>query len=204
MKLYYAPGTCATAIHIVLEIIGQPYELIKVETGSEEFKKINPIGAVPTFIDGDSGVMTQNDAILKYLTRKYPKAGLGVTTDPLAEYRLDEWLAFLTGDFHPAFWPIFSPQKFTDDNSKAGIARLHQLALANLQRFYDRLEMHLQDKEYIAAGKLTIADPYAFVMLRWTKFTPLSLSDFPNIQRFYQQIANLKATQKALGMEGLR
>jgi glutathione S-transferase len=43
MKLFYAPGTCALAPHIVLEWIGEPYELEKVKLGSSEYLKINPL-----------------------------------------------------------------------------------------------------------------------------------------------------------------
>ena len=72
IKLFYAPGTCALAVHIVLEWIGEQYELQLVKLGDPEYLKINPLGQVPAIIDSDREVMNQADAILKYLAQKYP------------------------------------------------------------------------------------------------------------------------------------
>ena len=47
MKLYYAPGTCAVACWIALEWAGADYEVEKVQLGTDEYRKINPLGAVP-------------------------------------------------------------------------------------------------------------------------------------------------------------
>lgn len=58
MKLFYAPGACSLAPYIVLEWIGEPYELEKVKFGDPEYTKINPLGQVPAMIDDSSDVMT--------------------------------------------------------------------------------------------------------------------------------------------------
>lgn len=203
MKLFYAPGTCATAVHITLELINEPYELEKVALGSVEYKKINPTGAVPAIIDGNIGPMFQADAILKYLTRKYPHANLGSDGSIIGEYELDHWLAFITGDLHPSFWPVFSPQKFTFDHSSKALQKVRSLSKMNLDRFYSYLNNHLENKNYIVAKKLTIADLYAYAMLRWTGYTPLKLIDYPNLYTFCSRIEEIEATKKALEIEGI-
>lgn len=53
VKLFYAPGTCALASHIVLEWIGKPYELEKVNPKDPSYLELNPLGQVPAMIDGD-------------------------------------------------------------------------------------------------------------------------------------------------------
>lgn len=61
MKLYYLPGACSLATHIVLEWIGAPYETVKLERAalkSPEFLALNPSVAVPVLVDGDL-VLTQ-------------------------------------------------------------------------------------------------------------------------------------------------
>ncbi len=114
--MFYAPGTCALATHIVLEWIGEPYELEKVQLGDPAFLKINPLGQVPTMMDGDR-VMSQGDALLKYLVHKYPSAKLGDDGTLADAYELDHWLAFFTGDVHPAFFPFFSPKRYSVDHT---------------------------------------------------------------------------------------
>jgi len=93
IKLFYAPGTCALAPHIVLEWIGEPYDLQKVKQSDPEYLKLNPLGQVPAMIDGESGVMNQASAILKYLARKYPEAKLGDDGTLQDGYDLDRWMA---------------------------------------------------------------------------------------------------------------
>ena len=93
IKLFYAPGTCALAPHIVLEWIGEPYDLRKVKQSDPEYLKLNPLGQVPAMIDGESGVMNQASAILKYLARKYPEAKLGDDGTLQDGYDLDRWMA---------------------------------------------------------------------------------------------------------------
>ena len=78
MKLYYMPGACSLASHIVLEWLGKPYETHKLsrdELKGPEFLKINPLGAVPALADGD-WTLTQNVAILEYLAEQAPQSKL--------------------------------------------------------------------------------------------------------------------------------
>ncbi|MGH8174151.1 MAG: glutathione S-transferase N-terminal domain-containing protein, partial [Rhodanobacteraceae bacterium] len=78
MKLYYYPGACSLADHIVLEWIGTDYELIEMSRASvksPEYLAINPAGSVPLLRHGDF-LLTENVAILSYLADLFPKARL--------------------------------------------------------------------------------------------------------------------------------
>lgn len=72
MKLYYAPGTCALSVWISLEWAGADYEVEQVKLGSDEYKKINPLGAVPALDTGNEKIKTQANAILQYVADLYP------------------------------------------------------------------------------------------------------------------------------------
>lgn len=135
LKLFYAPGTCTLAPHIVLEWIGEPYELQKVKLGDPDYLQLNPLGQVPVLIDGVSGVMNQADAILKYLAHKYPEAKLGDDGMLQDSYELDRWLAFLTGDVHPAFFPFFAPQHYATDDSKETQQMVKEKSYALIEAF---------------------------------------------------------------------
>lgn len=73
MKLYYAPGTCAVACWIALEWAGADYEVEKVQLGTDEYRKINPLGAVPALDIGEGIVRGELAAILRYVLHKYPE-----------------------------------------------------------------------------------------------------------------------------------
>src|SRR3546814_11533851 len=109
MKLYYSPGACSLADHIVLEWIGKPYEAIRVsrdDRKSPEFLRLNPAGAVPVLQDGD-WVLTQNMAVLNFPADSFPAARLGGAGTPRARPPVNRWPSFVNSHVHPAFTPMF-------------------------------------------------------------------------------------------------
>ena len=204
IKLFYAPGTCALAPHIVLEWIGEPYDLERVQLGSPEYLKINPLGQVPAMIDGDSGVMNQADALLKYLSHKYPAAKLGDNGTLQDAYELDRWLAFFTGDVHPAFFPFFRPNRYWDEDDETAHKHIKEASYKLIDRVFTHLDAHLEGKDHIMGNRRTIADPYAFAMLRWGNYVPKTLSAYPNVHRFYTQFHADEGVQRALAQQGIQ
>lgn len=198
MKLYYAPGTCALAPHIVLEWLKAPYEATAVTLGDPEYLRINPLGTVP-MLEHKGKLLGQADAILKYLVHTHPEANLGADGTALGEYELDNWLAFLTGDFHPAFYPLFMPDRYTtskDQNELASVKAAGDLLVA---KFLAHLDNHLKDNEFLACGKRTVADPYAFAMMRWAR----PLDTYPNAKRFFETMLKDKGVQAAMKRQGI-
>ena len=117
MKLYTSPGACSTADHIVLEWIGKPYQVQVVTRemrATPEFRALNPAGAVPVLED-DGWVLTQNMAILHYLTDRFPEAGLCGDGTPESRAEVNRWLAFVNADLHPAFKPLFGATAYLED-----------------------------------------------------------------------------------------
>ena len=198
IKLFYATGTCALAIHIALEWIGEPYELQEVKLGDPEYLKINPLGQVPAIIDGDGDVMTQGDAILRYLARKYPAAKLGDEGTLQDGYDLDRWMAFLTGDLHPAFFPFYHPERYSTDNSDRAKQATKEASYQIIDRMYEYLDRHLNGKEFVVGDRRTIADAYAFAMVRWGNNLPNGLTHYPNLDRFYHYWCEDPSVKRAM------
>src|SRR3546814_8296719 len=119
MKLYYLPGACSLASHIVLEWIGKPYEtqaLSREEMKQAPYLKLNPLGAVPVLVDGD-WVLTQSAAILEYLAESNPQAGLmPESLRERAEVR--RWLGLVNADLHRTFANVFAAGYFVGDNEQ--------------------------------------------------------------------------------------
>src|SRR5215475_9292232 len=94
MKLYYMPGACSIGIHVLLEEVGKPYDLQKIDGAKQEqygpdFVKLNPKSKVPTLQKDDGSVLTEFPAIATWLARKTPDKGL-LPSDPDAEARVLE------------------------------------------------------------------------------------------------------------------
>ncbi len=121
MKLYYFPGACALADHIVLEWIGTPYETVRMSQASiktPDYLAINPGGTVPLLIDGNFS-LTENFAILSYLADLNPGAHLFGDGTPRGRAEVMRWLGFLNSDVHSEFKPIFTPGRFLPDPAAA-------------------------------------------------------------------------------------
>jgi glutathione S-transferase len=201
--LYYAPGACSLAAHIVLEWIGQPYRAERVKFGDPDYLKINPAGAVPALDIGAGIILTQNGAILRFLARKAPEAGLDDASTPERAAEVERWSEFLTGDLHPAFHPYFHPERYTTDPEKSALDHVRAAALRLIKKQLSLAERHLEARETFAARR-TYVDAHFFPMTRWAKSAlPEGLENFPNIKRHYETMHADPATQRAMAAEGL-
>jgi glutathione S-transferase len=202
MKLYYSPGACSLADHIVLEWIGQPYEAIKVgrdDRKSPEFLAINPAGAVPA-LEHDGWVLTQNAAILNYLADLHPQSGLGGDGSAKSRAEVNKWLAFANSDVHPAFHPIFGSTTYLED--AAIIDRTKDAAREKVRTLFQRADAHLHGRDWLADAR-SIADPYLYVTYRWARATGVDLSGLDNLAAFASRIEADPAVRKVLQDEGL-
>ena len=122
LTLFYSPGACSLASHIALEEIGAPFETVRTviaegATRTREYLALNPRAVVPTLKDGDY-VLTESMAILLYLARRFPAAGL-LPADPQLAARCAELLSVFTTSVHVAFRQLWRPERFVDGRSWA-------------------------------------------------------------------------------------
>lgn len=202
MKLYYAPGACSLADHIVLEWIGKPYQAQNVsreERQKAEFRKLNPAGAVPVF-EQDGWVLTQNAAILNYLADTHPEAKLGGDGSPKGRAEVNRWLAFLNADVHPTFHPLFGSTAYLEND--AAIEKTKAAARTKLHDLFERANAQLAGQDWLT-GTRSIADPYLYVVLRWAKGQGVDLSGFDNLAKFVTRMEADPAVRKVLKEEGL-
>ena len=200
MKLYYTPGACSLADHIVLEWIGKPYQAQRVsreQRKSPEFLKFNPAGAVPV-LDHEGWVLTQNAAILDFLADSFPESGLGGDGTPKSRAQVNEWLAFVNSDVHPAFKPLFGSTAYLGD--EAAVEKSKADARTKLRGLFERLDGQLAGKDWLT-GQRSIADPYLFVVARWAKGQGVDLSGLANLERFVGSMERDAGVRKALESE---
>lgn len=202
MKLYYFPGACPLVSHIVLEWIGQPYEterLTREQTKEPAYLKLNPVGSVPTLVDGDF-VLTQSAAILDYLAELHPEANL-IGDDAKARAETRRWLSFCNSDIHRTFGIVFGAEYFSGGD--AAIAEvITAKSIDKLLSFFKVANDRLKGRDWLT-GQRSIADPYLFVLLLWCDVKQIDLSGLDELQRFkanMQQDAGVQAALKAQGL----
>jgi len=195
-RLYYAPGACSLATHIALEELrlagladyaSTRLVLPQGDQKKPEFLAINPRGHVPVLqfrLDGQEGVLTENLAILQFLLRQHPQAGLMPAATAEAA-RGWEWLSWLATDVHSfAFMMVFYPARFAETLSAQ--AEVEAKGRALLSQHWADLESRLPQQGF-ALGDFSLVDAMLIVFFRWAKrygFAP---------QRHYPRWAALSA-----------
>ena len=198
MKLYYAPGTCALACWIAPAWAHADYEVQKVDYADPEYQKINPLGMVPALDIGGSRAMTQANAILQYIADSHPAARLGAADGLEAQFEFNETMAFLTGDFHPAYWPMFSPQRYTTDNSAAAHDAVREAAWPRIDRVMSHLDVLIGTSGHVYRDRRSVADAYAYVMARWSVKTPKPYTQYPHLAAFMTRMGEDEAVKRVL------
>ncbi len=201
MKLYYAPGACSLAVHIVAREAGIPLGLEKVDLANQttetgrNFRSINPKGYVPAVALDDGSVFTEAGAIIQYLADQRAGSGLAPANGTLERYRLIEWITFISSEIHKGFGPLWSPA--TPDAVKA--ATKERLATR-----FAYLDKTLAAQPFLTGDAFTIADAYLFTVVNWTNFHSMDLSPFPHLRAFQNRVASRPKVQEALEAEGLK
>lgn len=200
MKLYYSPGACSLAPHIVLREIGLPHSLVKVDTktkqyeGGGDYLKVNGKGYVPTLELDDGQYLTEAGAIVQYLADRKPDAGLAPAAGTMERHRLQEWLNFIATEIHKGFGPLWKPDS-TDDEKQRTRDRLGVRL--------DWLARQLEGREFVTGKRFTIADAYLFTILNWGQWTGVDLGKWPVLKSFVARIAARPKVQEAMKAEGL-
>jgi len=204
-KLYYSPGACSLAVHIVLEEVGMPYDLEKVSvqggaTSRPDYLAINPRGRVPALSYGGQ-VLTEVVAILAFLAHRHPDASL-LPSDPWLLGRCHEWLSWLSSEVHPAFGQVWRPERSVETVAYHDDVRAK--GRANIQLRLAEIEARLADANgYAVGGQYTLADPYLLVYHGWGRFVGLDMTKYPAFSRHASLVSSRAAAQRALKQEGL-
>ncbi len=200
MRLYYMPGACSLAPHIVANEAGIALDLVKVDgktkktENDQDFLATNPNGYVPTLVLQDGQTLTEAQIVVQYLADQKPDTGLMPPAGEMARYRVKQWLAFISSELHKSFSPFFKPG--TPEETKT----------ANREHLSKRLKYvdeQLAGKSFLTGETFTAADAYIWTILGWAKFANLDLAPYANIQKFMSIVAARPAVVKSLQEEGL-
>ena len=112
-------------------------------------------------------------------------------------------MAFLTGDLHPAFFPFFGPQRYTTAEDQASLDAAKAAGQVRVAHFYDHLERHLENREFMVGDRRSIADAYAIPMLRWGRLLDKPLEEYPALHAFLLRWEKDAGVRRALEAQGL-
>ena len=201
IELYYWPTPNGHKISIFLEETGLPYKIVPVDIGAgdqfeEGFLRISPNNKMPAIVDpegpdGEPISLFESGAILLYLAEKTGKL---FPKEPRKRYEALQWLMFQVGHVGPMLGQAHHFRQYADEEIPYAIERYTNEA-ARLYRVIDR---RLSEAEYFAGDEYTIVDIAVYPWLRSHDNQGQRLEDYPNVDRWFENINARPAVQRAL------
>jgi glutathione S-transferase len=202
LTLYYAPGACSLAAHIVLEESGEKYEaqridLAKGEQRTEAYLKIHPLGRVPALrLDGGEAI-TENTAILPYLGKRFglwPK-------DALAEANALSTIGFFAASVHPAHAHISRPERYATDASI--FPNIQETGRKSFHGYLQQIDGLLAGRQWLS-DQYSVLDPYAFTFYTWGLRRELPVSDLKSYTAFRNRMLLRPAVRRIVEDEKVK
>ncbi|MBU2961110.1 glutathione S-transferase family protein [Citreicella sp. C3M06] len=189
IQLYDVPksGHCHR-VRLAASLMGLDVDLVSVmdmdgQRQGAAYLAINPLGQVPTLVDGDLTVR-DSIAILQYLERTYAPDQGWMPTDRRERAQVDEWFAISAGVMFrgPNMARLIKLFKMPGD---------HDAAVAQSQKLFDLMEAHLQDRAWLVGARATLADIACYAYVAVANEGALDLTPYPNIAAWLARVQAL-------------
>jgi GST-like protein len=188
-------------VHIMLEECGLPYRIHHIDIGAGDqftpaFLAISPNNKIPAIVDSDGPdgkpmSLFESGAILVYLAGK---AGKFLGTSDREKFTTLQWLMFQMGGVGPMLGQAHHFRIYAPEKIDYAIKRYTNEA----KRLYGVIDKRLGDSRYLGGDAYTIADIATFPWLRSWKNQGIELSEFPNVQRWFDEISARDAVKKGV------
>lgn len=200
MKLYYSPGSCALATHIVLEEAAASYMAIKLdfkagEHLSDEYLSINPKGRVPTLVTED-GILSETPALLVFVAQTFPESQLIPNDNPFLLARIQAFNSYLASTVHVAHAHKLRAHRWADQQDS--LDDMKQKVPETMHACFKLIEDEMIEGPWVLGDEYSICDAYLFTIARWLEGDGVNVSDFPLVQKHMELMANRPAVQAIL------
>jgi glutathione S-transferase len=201
LTLYYTPGACSLAAHIVLEESGEPYQaqvvdMAKGEQRSESYLQLNPQGRVPALRLDDGEALTENTAILPYLGKRF---GLW-PSEPLAESRALSLIGFFAASVHPAHAHVGRPERYATD--PAAYPTIKEAGLKSFHGYLKQIDGMLAGREWFS-DRYSVLDAYGLVFYAWGFRRELPMQELKNYSALKDRMLQRPAVRRVAVEEKL-
>lgn len=198
MKLYYAPRTRATRPRWLLEEMGVPYELVRLdskagETRTPEHLARHPLGHVPVLEDGEVRIF-ESAAICLWLAERFPEKGMIPPPATAGRALAYQWVLYAMTEIEPAVSQLSAlaraPEGARDEHATAQARERFQAAVRGL-------EPTLAAHPYLLGGDFTVADLVAAACVSWGRAVAGGLEGAPATEAWLSGIRRRPAWRRA-------
>jgi glutathione S-transferase len=164
-----------------------------------DYLAMNPMGKVPTLVDGDF-ILWESNSILRYLAMQYGGSSPLYPADPKARASIDRWLDWSLSTLQPAERPVFWGIVRTPEGER-DIGKI-RADVAKVAEVWKVLDAQLNGRNFIEGESFTIADIVlgAFAK-RWFGLPGIERDRMPNLERWYASLAQRSGFNKYVDVE---
>lgn len=201
MKLYFSPGSCALATHIVLEeSAAGMYEAIRLnfkagEHLADAYLAVNPKGRVPALVT-DDGILTETPALLVYVAQTFPESQLVPKDNPFLLARIQAFNSYLASTVHVAHAHKLRGHRWADQQSS--LDDMKQKAPETMRACFQLIEDELIEGPWVLGSEYSVCDAYLFTISRWLAGDGVDISEFLKVQKHLELMAQRPAVKAIL------
>lgn len=190
--LYGDHRSGSSTVEMALAEIGAPVELRDVPLEGDhqlapEYRRINPMGRVPTLILPDGTVMTESLAILLTLADRHPEAELLPAPGDTGRARALRWMALAAGEFYPHVTRYDYPERFGANPADAPALRTRAMEMG--REIWTLVEREAAPAPFILGERFSLADIYLSALTRWMKGDDWVPANCPRLEALTRAVA---------------
>jgi len=198
LKLYHSAQSRSTRPRWLLEELGEPYELVRIDLGKQEHKtsqylQIHPHGTVPALVDGDLALM-ESGAICAYLADRFPAKRLAPPAGTRERGPYYQWMFYAAVTLEPPVLQVFMHTvRLPEAERSAALAEQGRTAFAQIAEVITK---SLGRKPFLLGDQFSAADVMIGSTLAWAGFFGL-MKDQPALSEYVQRLSARPAFQRA-------
>lgn len=210
--LHYYPGNASMAPHMLLEEIGLPFQLLRVDREHDAHKsaaylELNPNGLIPVLTEG-ALVLYESAAICLHLCDTAPTQQWIPAIGTAERAHCCKWLVWMTNTLQATLLVYFYPERWLNDGNVGAIADLKAHAESRVGQLLEQLDAELarHGGAWLMGEHYSVVDPYCFMLCRWTRgFTAaLPARNRPHLGPYLRRMLARPAVQRALATEQIK
>ena len=201
LTFYYAPGTCALASHLALELAGADYAPMRLgfrqqQQRSPEYLRVNPKGRVPALVTQE-GVLTETPAVLQYIAQTHPQAQLA-PADAFGLAKMNAFNSYLCSTVHVNHAHKGRGYRWVDAEDTAAIDAMKKKVPQTMAESFTLIEEQMLAGPWVLGERLSTSDLYLYTIATWLPGDGVDVKRFPRVVDLMARIEAMPPVRKVL------